>query len=148
MKVIIIKSAKLLCLSVIVALAYSSLAFAVAPPLPTKAMEVRPQTFQYITYGSCDIAATTDGRAYLTGVTDTYTPVDVVKVILTLERWNGSNWTAVKSWEFTETNSSEVTGQVITTVTKGYYYRVRAKHSAIEGIYTESGYSTSGSIYF
>lgn len=148
MKAITIKSAKLLYVSVIIVLAYASPVFASAPPPTNKAVYVKPQTYQYITYGSCSISATTDDRAYLTGVTDTYTPVDVVKVILTLERWNGSNWTAVKSWEFTETSSSEATGHVITTVSKGYYYRVRAKHSATEGSHTESGYSTSASLYF
>ncbi|WHH56926.1 hypothetical protein [Petroclostridium sp. X23] len=84
-----------------------------------------------------------ESKLYVCCSTTTNTIVDSLRTTLYLQEWNGSEWVDKKSWTFRKTDSSNLTGDALTTYTPGKYYRVRAEHYAKNKTQTDTKYSIS-----
>lgn len=135
---------------VVVFLAATSIAYASPAPPPDSSKahkEIGIQSLQYLQDWGCAINSSGNGYITISGFTNAYQPVDYIAVTLYLQRWDGSNWVDLGSWSFSNYLASSVNGAKGLQVTKGYYYRTRAVHSATESGNTESAQSYSGYIY-
>ena len=75
--------------------------------------------------------------------TRTYITVSYVTVDVYLQRWNGASWVDVKSWSFSVSNESYVSGFGSIVVDSAGYYRARAVHYAYDGANWERLESTT-----
>ncbi len=77
----------------------------------------------------------------LTGYTSSYKTVDRISVALYLQVWDSANkkWMDYSSGKtYTEENDSYVSGSVVYSAPKGYFYRVKGKHTVKENGATET----------
>lgn len=107
----------------------------------------KPNAYQTISGGGCSITDNSNGNINISGYTSTYNSVDQIGVTLYLQYLSGGNWYTLSSYTFTQPSSSYVTGGKYLAVSKGYYYRVSAQHTAVSGGISESGISYSESLY-
>ena len=63
---------------------------------------------------------------------------DTMELTIVLQRYNGSSWTNVASKSYSASNIGVFTKSYNTTVTSGYYYRVKAACVAKDGGTVES----------
>lgn len=84
----------------------------------------------YLRSGSCKITKVGSGKINASGTTIAQKQVATVKVSVIIERYTGSSWVHVTSFAATASNDVMVNTSKNLTVAKGYYYRVRAIHSA------------------
>lgn len=84
----------------------------------------------YLQSGSCKISKVGTGKICAIGSTFANTTVSTVKVSVIVERLKNGSWYTYTSWTATKTNAISVTTSKTLTVPTGYYYRVRAIHSA------------------
>lgn len=87
-----------------------------------------------------------NGTVDIYGYTQTYFSVNTVKVTVYLQKWTGSQWVDITGITNSGSNTSYVSASQNIAVTSGYYYRVRAVHTAI-GSTSETANSTSSYIY-
>lgn len=84
---------------------------------------------------------------YLDGESTAFNIVEQLKLTLYLQKWDGSQWIDVNSWEFNKYNAKSIYQGTNSTYQHGYYYRTRAVHFAKDGSQTDTQYSTSSYIY-
>lgn len=74
------------------------------------------------------------------GTTTAKHEVKKIGIIVIVERLKvgTSGWSFYRSWEAEKTNTSLITSSKTLTVSKGYYYRVRATHWANSDVSTSS----------
>lgn len=85
----------------------------------------------------------TDGKAGIYGETLCNTEIEEVGLELYLEKYNGSMFTSYDSWDYIEYNTYHNTKTFIKTVDKGYYYRLRGYHYALDAELFEDGITTT-----
>ena len=73
-----------------------------------------------------------DGEAGIYGETLCNHVLEEVGVELYLEKYNGSTFNSYQDWSLVEYNSYEAINTFIYPVEKGYYYRLRGYHYAID----------------
>lgn len=101
----------------------------------------------YYASGTSSIGKSGSSTVYIAGTTDCYKTCDTVKVKLILQRLSGGTWTYVAERTYIAYDTDFCAGSTYMAVKSGYYYRVKATHTAIEGSKTESGSSTTGGTY-
>jgi len=84
---------------------------------------------------------------YLDGQSTALDMVDHLQLILYLQKWDGSQWIDISSWEFNKYNAKSIYEGTNSDYQHGYYYRTRAVHYAENGSQTDTQYSTSTYIY-
>ncbi len=106
-----------------------------------------PNVYQNISDGQCTIVNNGGGVINISGWTSTYTAVTQVGVQLNIQYLSGGQWYTLNSYSYYSPNSAYVYGGKSLSVSKGYYYRVLANHTAIKGSLSERGQSHSEAIY-
>lgn len=118
------------------------------PPTEETQGDIGIQSFQLLSISECSIDQIgTEANVFVTGSTSTLFEVDSLMVRIYLQRWDGSSWTNVAYKTFNDTNDDFVSGSYSYSISRGYYYRTKAYHTATDGSISESSYSYSGSIY-
>ena len=87
-----------------------------------------------------------DGQAGIYGETLCNHTIDEVGLELYLEKYNGSIFTSYADWERIETNSYQALEALTVSVDKGYYYRLRGYHYAIDDDMYESVITTTSGL--
>jgi hypothetical protein len=95
---------------------------------------------------TCGISDNHNSTVTIMGSTTAYNSINYLDATVYLQRWNGSQWVDVTSRTYSRTSSSTVSGSSYVSVTKGYYYRTRCIHTAINSSYKETQSSVSSSI--
>lgn len=116
------------------------------PPPPPETASIQPTAWSLLK----DCASFIDNLGldvYCSGYTTTQFAVESVSIRIYLQRWDGASWVNVAIWYDENWYSSEVWGDHSRAVAPGYYYRVKAVHSASDGLITETATSYTGSIY-
>jgi len=108
---------------------------------------VSPQSYQNISGGQCKIVNNGDGTISISGSTSTYSAVGLIGVTLNLQYYSAGKWSTSKTYSYTKSNSNNVSGGKILSVSTGYNYRVLAQHTSLNGSISESGQSYSEAIY-
>ncbi|MGC7869994.1 hypothetical protein ACPUYX_00530 [Desulfosporosinus sp. SYSU MS00001] len=114
--------------------------------LNTKAVAI-PNVYQTISGGQCTIVNNGDGTINISGWTSTYSAVTQIGLQLNLQYLSGGQWYTLNTYSYYKPNASYVYGGQLLAVSKGYYYRVVAKHSSLNGSLSESGLSYSEDLY-
>lgn len=104
---------------------------------------VSPQAFQNIAGGQCTIVNIGNGSINMSGSTSTYNPVDQIGLQLNLQYLSAGQWKTVPNatYSYYKYNLSYVSGGRLLGVSRGYYYRVFAQHTSLNGGISESGQS-------
>lgn len=84
----------------------------------------------YLKSGTSKITKIGSGKINALGTTTAQKRVATLKVSVIVERYTGSSWVHVTGFSASASNDVFVTATKNLTVAKGYYYRVRAIHSA------------------
>ncbi len=100
---------------------------------------------QYLTVTYCDLSASGSNSVRITAITKTSTVSAQAGVTAYLQYWNGSAWINIGS-PTTSVQSGSANVNYTTTVTKGYYYRVKSDHWATSGSSRESNVSYSNTV--
>lgn len=108
---------------------------------------VTPASYVTIADGKCWISDLGDGLIKISGYTSTIYAVDQIGLTLYLQYYSGGQWYTVDSYQFTDYSSSYVSGTQYLSVSKGYYYRVFAEHTSVDGGLNEKGQSYTPSLY-
>lgn len=95
---------------------------------------------------TCGISDNHNSTVTIIGSTTAYNSINYLDATVYLQRWNGSQWVDITSRTYSRTSSSTVSGSSFVSVTKGYYYRTRCVHTAINSSYNETQSSVSSSI--
>lgn len=74
-------------------------------------------------------------------------PIEMHKLTLYLQKWNGSSWVDIAGWTFYEYNSLSISKMSEYPFQRGNYYRTRSIHYGEDGTQTETQYATSSYIY-
>ncbi|MHB8065578.1 MAG: hypothetical protein ACYDG2_23670, partial [Ruminiclostridium sp.] len=88
-----------------------------------------------------------EGLIMITGYTSTSYAVDRIGLTLYLQYYSSGQWYTVNSYQYTDYSSSYVSGTQYLSVSKGYYYRVIADHTSVDGGINEKAQSYSQSVY-
>ncbi|HJB29232.1 MAG TPA: hypothetical protein IAA06_10635 [Candidatus Blautia faecavium] len=86
-----------------------------------------------LNYGSAKISKLASNKINVYGYTQCHHKCDEVYLDLFLERKVNGSYGTYKSWEFTDTNVSNLTASIDVIVPSGYYYRIRGYHAAKDG---------------
>ncbi|WP_366922876.1 hypothetical protein MFMK1_003353 [Metallumcola ferriviriculae] len=126
---------KLLATFIFVGMVTNPALAAKTPPPPDDDFSIGVQSLDLISSGDCTINDNGDRTISSRGRSFTQYVVDSVGVKLFLQKWNGSSWTDIaSSVTFTEYNSDYADGYYkFSDVQPGYYYRIKAQHSAEDG---------------
>ncbi len=104
------------------------------------------ESFQYLRDGYSRIASPEAGKVTIFGKTSASQVVERVLLRLTLQKWNGSDWEDLGSWQFEDFNTFSVSGSKTAQVSGGYYYRAKGFHQVTENGISESANSFSSYI--
>ncbi len=85
---------------------------------------------QYLQTGNSKIVKSGTGKITVGGTTIAQKTVQSVKIAVMVERLVGGSWLSYTSWTTSKENTYYVSTSKTMTVPRGYYYRVRAVHSA------------------
>lgn len=88
--------------------------------------------------GVAQIADNGNGSVNAYGAVLPAVQCDTLKLVINIQRLQGGSWVNVKSYTDTASNASLLTKSYNYSVTKGYYYRVRAGCIATKGGTTET----------
>lgn len=118
------------------------------PPDLIQPLTLFDPSFTYLERGAGYISELSNGKINIWGDTAATVYVDKIGVALTLQRWTGSEWVDVISGTAATDSNSAYTYQshILTSVSRGYYYRTKSSHWIIHGTVYESGIRYSGSI--
>jgi hypothetical protein len=106
------------------------------------------QSTLYLKVWSTSITQLDGNFIQITGDTEAYEDVDIVRVTLYLQYWNGVEWLdAAYIDTFTNNDSHYVYGAKNATVESGYHYRTKGVHYVNKSGSYEQVNSYSGSIY-
>lgn len=108
---------------------------------------VAPDAYQAIASGQCKIVNIGNGTINISGTTTTYYPVQQIGLKLYLQYLSGGQWYTIDSYSYYEYDASSVSGGELLGVSSGYYYRVFAQYTALDGTISESGQSFTEAIY-
>ncbi|GAB6173680.1 hypothetical protein JCM15765_31580 [Paradesulfitobacterium aromaticivorans] len=108
---------------------------------------VTPASYVTIAGGECRISDLGEGLIMITGYTSTSYAVDRIGLTLYLQYYSSGQWYTVNSYQYTDYSSSYVSGTQYLSVSKGYYYRVIADHTSVDGGINEKAQSYSQSVY-
>jgi len=108
---------------------------------------VSPAAFQTISGGQCQIVNNGNGTVNISGSTSTYYAVEQIGLKLNLQYLSGGQWYTMNNYSYYNYNSAYVSGGQLLGVSSGYYYRVFAQHTSLNGSINESGQSYSEAIY-
>lgn len=108
---------------------------------------VQPYAYQLISDGSCQLSNNGNGNISISGDTSTYSPVTEIGLTLNLQYLSNGNWYTLQSYSYTANNASYKSGGQKLSVSRGYYYRVLAEHTAYNESTYETGYSNTEAIY-
>lgn len=108
---------------------------------------VTPAAYQTLAAGECRITDIGNGLINISGYTSTSYAVDQIGLTLYLQYYSGGEWYTVDSYRYTDYSSAYVSGTEYLSVSKGYYYRVFAEHTSVDGGVNEKGQSYSPSLY-
>ncbi len=95
----------------------------------------------------CSISNLGNGTVDIYGYTQTYSVEDSVKVTAYLQKWTGSRWEDVIGVAGSASNTNYISASKNIAVSRGYYYRTWAVHTAANASASEITYSTSSYIY-
>lgn len=101
----------------------------------------------YFAMGRSAISKQSSKSAYMSGLTECYEVCPTVKVTAKLQRLENSTWKDVTSRSNTEKNAGSAYVDDTISVKSGYYYRVVSSHSATKNGKTETGKTTTKSLY-
>ncbi|MGB9904902.1 MAG: DUF6147 family protein [Desulfotomaculales bacterium] len=104
------------------------------------------ESLLYLRDGYCWISSPEAGKVTIYGKTSASQAVERILLRLTLQKWNGSAWGDLASWQFEDFYVSSVSGSKTVQVSSGYYYRVKGFHQVMENGTSESANSFSGYI--
>ncbi|MDR3585038.1 MAG: hypothetical protein P4L59_06890 [Desulfosporosinus sp.] len=113
----------------------------------SSAVVVKPNTYQTISGGQCTIINNGDGTINISGSTSTYSSVQKIGLILNLQYLFGGQWYTANTYSYYKYNAAYVSGGQLLGVSRGYYYRVSAQHTSLNGSISESGQSYSEALY-
>lgn len=97
--------------------------------------------------GTASIANNGNGVVNVSGAVLAGVVCDKLVLKLTLQRYSNGYWQDVKSFSDTKYNHSLLTKSYNVSVTKGYYYRVKAACVAYKGSTSESKLPTTNGIW-
>ena len=83
--------------------------------------------------GRAKITKLASNKVNVYGLTQCHHECDEVYLYLYLERKVNGSYGTYKSWEFTDTDVSNLTASIDVIVPSGYYYRIRGYHAAKDG---------------
>jgi hypothetical protein len=138
---------KLLPLFIIIILIFTPLTVLGATKNISGGTMVQPLAYKILAGGSCQLVNNGDRTINISGNTSTYFSVSQVGLILHLQYLSNGNWYTLQTYNYTGYNTSYVSGGQHIAVTPGYYYRVSAEHTAINGSTYETGYSYTEAVY-
>lgn len=101
----------------------------------------------YLNQGIAKITDSGNGNVNVYGSTTCHVTCDRVTLDLTLQRYSGGYWYNVKTYESSANNVHSLTKSYNTSVTKGYYYRIKALCTAKKGSTVESQTPTTDGIW-
>ena len=85
---------------------------------------------------------------YCEGYTGAFKLADEIRLYLYLQKWNGSKWVDIKSWNYKEYDVQDMEeGENYTGYQHGFYYRVRSEHYIKIGSESETQNTASTYIY-
>ncbi|CDX02740.1 hypothetical protein DesLBE_4841 [Desulfitobacterium sp. LBE] len=113
----------------------------------TSSEMVQPYAYQLIADGGCQLSNNGNGNISISGDTSTYYPVTEVGLTLNLQYLSNGNWYTLQSYSYTANNTSYKSGGQKLSVSRGYYYRVLAEHTAYNGSTYETGFSYTEAVY-
>lgn len=108
---------------------------------------VKPNIYQTISGGQCSIVNNGNGTINISGSTSTYSAVGQIGLQLNLQYLSGGQWYTLNTYSYYNYNSAYVYGGQLLSVSRGYYYRVFAQHTSLNGGISESGQSYSEALY-
>lgn len=84
----------------------------------------------YLMGGSAYLSVPSTG--YVCGSASTFaqTKVSSIGLGMSIQRYNNGSWSTVQQWTASGSNMSTLTSSKTISVTRGYYYRLYASHSA------------------
>lgn len=108
-------------------------------------MPLRGNSLFYSFYCTIDNKET---YLYCEGYTGAYQIADKIGIDLYLQKWNGSKWVDIRSWNHTKYDVQDIEeGEMYTSYQHGSYYRVRSEHYIKIGSKSETQNTTSSYIY-
>lgn len=102
----------------------------------------------YLAEGCCEITRLQDNIAHVDGFTSCYRQAELVYLGLYMDRLEDGYWHTVWYKDFSAENCYRVSYGINVLVKPGYYYRVRAAHSAQTGDVREANISFTDGIPF
>ena len=129
------------CLTIMLLLAYSSVAFAVeAPPVDQIASNLTGDSGEWfnplrssgfaINYTSYSFQKSSSTSIFAAGRTETNQTADSVRVLITVQQWKNNCWNNYSATSNRAYDSTVCSHSKTITVASGYYYRIRVTHSA------------------
>lgn len=86
-----------------------------------------------LNFGTATIKKLASNKVIISGITQCHHNCSKVYLSLALERKVNGSYGTYKSWDFTASNTSNLTKDITVIVPRGYYYRVRGYHAAKDG---------------
>ncbi|MGE4271488.1 MAG: hypothetical protein AB7E31_01265 [Desulfitobacterium sp.] len=108
---------------------------------------ISPQAYITITGGNCAINSNGDGTINISGSTTTVYPVDKIGLTLHLQYLSGGSWYNLNSYTFSDYESAYISASKLLRVSSGFYYRVVAEHTSLDGAINERGQSYTSMVY-
>lgn len=119
----------------------------IEPPPDMSPFTIFDPNYQYLEDGFGGLSHLGGGKVNVWGHSFGTINVDVIGVQVTLQRWNGTAWVDVSAGSnVTATNDSYAYSSRNTSVSTGYYYRVKTKHWIEYGKVKEDGTRYSSSL--
>ncbi len=97
-----------------------------------------PARSNILNRGTARISNNGDGTVNVYGAIMAGVVCDKLVLKMTLQRLEGNTWTTVKTYSDTDYNKASLSKSYNPSVTKGYYYRVKAACVATDGGVSES----------
>lgn len=95
----------------------------------------------------CEIADLDDGEVELYAWTQCNRDCEEVSVELQLQRWTGSRWMTLGTYNFAGFDTDYTWGKKKVSVAGGYTYRVKSRHYAEDGSISDQTTAATGGIY-
>lgn len=104
----------------------------------SESTEYNPAKSNILNRGTARISNNGNGTVNVYGAVMAGVVCDKLTLSMTLQRLEGSTWKTVKTYSDTAYNKASLTKSYNPSVTKGYYYRVKAACVATDGGVSES----------
>lgn len=104
------------------------------------------QDHKYIDLYNSEISNLDNNQIKIKVKTVTSSKVETIKMDVYLEKWNGSSWIQISSWDGSKSNTNSFEKIIYYSGTANSKYRVKTTHTVNHNGYTESGTSVSSSI--